>query len=163
MGKPLCWQGIFWSPPEKEFFVFWGGKSVPLSAGVFFSSLLNVIFSYFPYFPIKITGKLMEDSWLATGAPGRVAKKFGRWEKNSAPFVKLQMWKSVKILVNQSYNYRENERDKIVDELGPFLAFSGNIWPKFGRGFVMPITLHGSFWVMRPIFRPAGNTAVLSL
>jgi hypothetical protein len=39
----------------------------------------------------------------------------------------------VKILVNQSYYYRENERDKIVDELGPFLALSENIWPKFGR------------------------------
>ncbi len=26
---------------------------------------------------IKFTGKLMEDSWLATGAPGRVAIKFG--------------------------------------------------------------------------------------
>jgi hypothetical protein len=51
----------------------------------------------------------------------------------------------VKILVNQSYYYRENQRDKIVDDLGPFLALSGNIWPKFGRGFVRPITLHGSF------------------
>ena len=99
-GKPLCWQGIFWCPPEKEFFVFWGGKSIPLSAGVIFSSLLNVIFPYFPYFPIKFTGKLLEDSWLATGAPGRVAIKFGRWEKNSAPFVKLQVWNSVKFLVN---------------------------------------------------------------
>ncbi len=97
-GKPLCWQGIFWFPPEKEFFVFWGGKSIPLLAGVIFSSLLNVIFPYFPYFPIKLTGKLLEDSWLATGAPGRVATKFGRWEKNSAAFVKLQVWNSVKIL-----------------------------------------------------------------
>jgi hypothetical protein len=35
--------------------------------------------------------------------------------------------------------------DKIVDELGPSLALSGNIWPKFYRGFVRPITLHGSF------------------
>ena len=51
----------------------------------------------------------------------------------------------------------------MVDELGPFLVISGNIWPKFGRGFVRPITLHSSFVVMRPIFRPAGNTAVLSL
>ncbi len=95
-GKPLCWQGIFWWPPEKEFFVFWRGKSIPLSAGVIFSSLLNVIFPYFPYFPIKFTGKLLEDSWLATGAPGRVAIKFGHWEKNLAPFVKLQVWNSVK-------------------------------------------------------------------
>jgi hypothetical protein len=39
---------------------------------------LNVIFPYFPYFPIKFTGKLLEDSWLATGAPGRAAIKFGR-------------------------------------------------------------------------------------
>ncbi len=107
-GKPLCWQGIFWCPPEKEFFVFWGGKSIPLSAGVIFSSLMNVIFPYFPYFPIKFTGKLLEDSWLATGAPSRVAIKFGGWEKNLAPFVKLQVWNSVKILVNQSYYYREN-------------------------------------------------------
>ncbi len=45
----------------------------------------------------------------------------------------------------------------------PFLALSGNIRPKFGRGFVRPITLHGPFCVMQPIFRPAGNTAVLSL
>jgi hypothetical protein len=85
--NPPCWQGIFWCPPEKQFFVFWGGKSISLSAGVIFSSLLIVIFPYFPYFPIKLTGKLMEDSWLATGAPGRVAIKFGRWEKNLAPFV----------------------------------------------------------------------------
>ncbi len=64
--------------------------------------------SLFPLFPFKFTGKLMEDSWLATRALGRVAIKFGRWEKNSAPFVKMQVWKSVKILVNQSYYYREN-------------------------------------------------------
>jgi hypothetical protein len=31
----------------------------------------------------------MEDSWLATGAPGRVAIKFGQCEKNLAPFVKV--------------------------------------------------------------------------
>jgi hypothetical protein len=65
--------------------------SIPLSAEVIFSSLLNVIFLYFPYFPIKFTGKLMEDSWLATGAPGRLAIKFGVCEKNWAPFVKLQV------------------------------------------------------------------------
>jgi hypothetical protein len=41
---------------------------------------------YFPYFPIIFTGKLMEDSWLATGAPGRVAIKFSRCEKNYGPF-----------------------------------------------------------------------------
>jgi hypothetical protein len=62
-----------------------------LRRGVIFSSLLNVIFPYFPYFPIKFTGKLMEDSWLATGPPGIVAKKFGRKEKNLAPFVKLHV------------------------------------------------------------------------
>ena len=76
-GKPLCWQGVFWCPPEKGFFVFWGGKSVPLTAGVIFSLLLGVIFPYFPYFPIKFTGKILEDSRLATGALGRVAIKFG--------------------------------------------------------------------------------------
>jgi hypothetical protein len=43
-----------------------------------FSSLLNVVFPYFPCFPIKFTEKLLEDSWLATGAPGRVAIKFGQ-------------------------------------------------------------------------------------
>jgi hypothetical protein len=42
-----------------------------------FSLLLGVIFPYFPYFPIKFTGKLLEDSRLATGAPGRVDIKFG--------------------------------------------------------------------------------------
>ncbi len=157
-GKTPMLTRDFLVPSREGIFFFWGGNSIPLSAGVIFFSLLNVIFPYFPYFPIKFTGKLMEDSWLATGAQGRVVIKFGRWEKNSAPFVKLQVWKSVKILVNQSYYYRENDRDKIVDELGPFLALSGNIWPKF-----RPITFHGSFWVMRPIFRPAGKTAVLSL
>jgi hypothetical protein len=57
---------------------------IPSREGIFcllrrekYSSLLNVIFPYFPYFPIKFTGKLLEDSWLATGAPGRVAIKFG--------------------------------------------------------------------------------------
>ncbi len=49
----------------------------------------------------------MEDSWLAIGGPGRMAIKFGRWEKNLAPFVKFQVSKSVKILVKQTYNYRE--------------------------------------------------------
>jgi hypothetical protein len=44
--------------------------------GNFFLSV-ECFFPYFPYFPIKFTGKLMEDSWLATGAPGRVAIKFG--------------------------------------------------------------------------------------
>ncbi len=107
-GKTPMVTRDFWYPPEKEFFVFWGGKSIPLSAGVIFSSLLKVMFPYFPYFPIKFTGKFMEDSWLATGAPGRVAIKFGHWEKNSAPFVKLQVWKSVNIIVNQSYYHREN-------------------------------------------------------
>ncbi len=52
-------------------------KYSSLCRGVF-SSLMNVIFPYFPYFPIKFTGKLLEDSWLATGVPGRVAVKFGR-------------------------------------------------------------------------------------
>ena len=88
-GKSQCWQGIFWCPPEKGFSVLWGGNNVPLTAGVIFSLLLDVIFPYFPYFPIIFTGKLMEDSWLATGVPGRVAIKFGHWEKNLAPFVKL--------------------------------------------------------------------------
>jgi hypothetical protein len=36
-------------------FVFSGGKSVPLTAGVIFSLLLGVIFPYFPYFPIIFT------------------------------------------------------------------------------------------------------------
>jgi hypothetical protein len=53
------------------------GKSVPLTPGVIFSLLLGVIFPYFPYFPIKFTGKILEDSRLATGALGRVAIKFG--------------------------------------------------------------------------------------
>ena len=57
--------------------------------GNFFLSVECYI-SLFPLFPIKFTGKLLEDSWLATGAPGRVAIKFGRWEKNSAPFVKFK-------------------------------------------------------------------------
>ncbi len=91
-GKTPMMTRDFFCPPEKEFFVFWGGKSIPLTAGVIFSSNLNVIFLYFPYFHIKFTGKLMEDSWLA-----RAAKKFSRWEKNSAPFVK-----SVKISENFS-------------------------------------------------------------
>ncbi len=95
-GKTPMLTRDFLCPPEKEFFVFWGGKSIPLSAGVIFSSQLNVIFPYFPYFPIKFTGKLLEDSWLATGVPGRGAIKFGHWEKNSAPFVKLQVWNSLK-------------------------------------------------------------------
>jgi hypothetical protein len=48
--------------------------------GNFFLSVESYIslFPYFPYFPIKFTGKLNEDSWLATGALGRVAIKFGR-------------------------------------------------------------------------------------
>jgi hypothetical protein len=52
-------------------------KYSSLCRGNCVSSLLNVIFPFFPYFPIKFTGKLLEDSWLATGAPGRVAIKFG--------------------------------------------------------------------------------------
>ena len=103
--NPYADKGFFGALQRRNFLSFEEGKSIPLSAGVIFSSLLNVIFPYFPYFPIKFTGKLLEDSWLATGAPGRVAIKFGRWEKNSAPFVKLQVWNSVKILVNY---YREN-------------------------------------------------------
>jgi hypothetical protein len=106
-GKPLCFQGIFWCPPEKEFFVFSGGKSVPLIAGVIFSLLLDVIFPYFPYFLMIFTGTLMEDSWMARGAPGRMAIKFGHGEKIRPLFVKLQVSKSVKILVYQSYYYRE--------------------------------------------------------
>ncbi len=61
----------------------------------------------------------MEDSQLATGAPDRMAIKFGRWEKNLATFVKLQVWKSVKILVYQSYYYRKKKGQK----LGPFWLF----------------------------------------
>jgi hypothetical protein len=33
--------------------------------------------SLIPLFSIIFTGKLMEDSWLATRAPGRVGIKFG--------------------------------------------------------------------------------------
>jgi hypothetical protein len=106
--NPYADKGFFGALQRRNFFVFWAGKSIPLSAGVIFSSLLNVIFPYLPYFPNKFTGKLMEDSWLATGAPGRVAIKFCRWEKNSPLFVKLLVWKSVKILVNPSYYHREN-------------------------------------------------------
>ena len=102
-GKTPMLTRDFWCPPEKEFFVFWGGKSIPLSAGVIFFLSVECYISLFPLFPFKFTGKLMEDSWLATRAPGRVAIKFGHWEKNSAPFVQLQVWKSVKILVNQSF------------------------------------------------------------
>ncbi len=107
-GKTPMLTRDFLVPSREGIFCLLRGKSIPLSAGVIFSSLLNVIFPYFPYFPIKFTGKLLEDSWLATGAPGRVAIKFGRWQKNSARFVKLQVWNLVKILVNQSYYYREN-------------------------------------------------------
>jgi hypothetical protein len=52
-------------------------KYSSLCRGNFFFSVECYI-PYFPYFPIKFTGKLLEDSWLATGAPGRVAIKFGR-------------------------------------------------------------------------------------
>jgi hypothetical protein len=68
----------FLVPSREGIFCLLRREKFPLSAGVIFSSLLNVIFPYFPYFPIKFTGKLLEDSWLATGAPGRVAIKFGR-------------------------------------------------------------------------------------
>ncbi len=44
---------------------------------VIFSLLLNVNFPI-PLFPIIFTRKLLEDSWLVTGASGRVARKFGR-------------------------------------------------------------------------------------
>jgi hypothetical protein len=63
----------FLVPSREGIFCLLGRESIPLSAGVIFSSLLNVIFPYFPYFPIKFTGKLKEDSWLATGGLGRVA------------------------------------------------------------------------------------------
>ncbi len=91
-GKTPMLTRDFLVPSREGIFVFWGGKSIALFAGVIFSSLFNVIFPYFPYFPIKFTGKLMWDSRLATGAPGRVAIKFCRREKNLAPFVKLQVW-----------------------------------------------------------------------
>jgi hypothetical protein len=45
--------------------------------GNFFLSVECYI-SLFPLFPYKFTEKFMEDSWLATGAPGRVAIKFSR-------------------------------------------------------------------------------------
>ncbi len=77
-GKPYADKGFFGDLKRRNFLSFGGGKGIPLSAGVIFSSLLNVIFPYFPYFPIKFTGKLLEDSWLAIGAPGSVAIKFGR-------------------------------------------------------------------------------------
>ena len=76
----------FLVPSREGIFCLGGGKSVPLTAGVIFSLLLGVIFSYFPYFPIKFTGKLLEDSWLATGALGRVAIKFGA-EKKIGPLL----------------------------------------------------------------------------
>ncbi len=62
-------------PFREGIFCLSRGKSVPLTAGVIFSSILNVIL---PYFPIIFTGKLLEDSWLVSGAPGRVAIEFGR-------------------------------------------------------------------------------------
>jgi hypothetical protein len=48
------------------------------------------------------------------------------------------------ILLNQSL-LQGKLKGQNVDELGTFWALSGNIWPKFGRGFVRPNTLHGSF------------------
>ncbi len=49
-----------------------------LAAGCYISLL--------PLFLYYISRKLLEDS---IGAPERVARKFSRWEKNSAPLVKL--------------------------------------------------------------------------
>jgi hypothetical protein len=77
-----CREGIFCLLRREKYSSFCRGN--------FFLSVECYI-SYFPYFPIEFTRKLMEDSWLATGALGRVAIKFGRWEKNLAPFVKLQV------------------------------------------------------------------------
>ncbi len=122
--NPYADKGFFDSLQRRNFLSFEEGKVfLSISAGVIFSSLLNVIFPYFPYFPIKFTGELLEDSWLATGAPGREAIKFGRWEKNSAPFVKLQVWNSVKILVNQSYYYRKIKGTKLLMNYAPFWPF----------------------------------------
>jgi hypothetical protein len=67
----------FLVPSREGIVCLFEGKSVPLTAGVIFSLLLNVIFLYFPLFPIIYTGKLMEDSWLDTGELDRVAIKFG--------------------------------------------------------------------------------------
>jgi hypothetical protein len=69
---------VLWVPFRERIFCLLRGKSVPLTAGVIFSLILNVILPYFPYFPIIFTGKLLEDSWLVRGAPGRVAIKFSR-------------------------------------------------------------------------------------
>jgi hypothetical protein len=51
-------------------------KSSSYFRGNFFPAV-GCYISLFPLFPYYITGKLLEDSWLATGAPGRVAIKFG--------------------------------------------------------------------------------------
>jgi hypothetical protein len=59
------------------------------------------------YFPIEFTGKLMEDSWLAKGAPGRVAINSAA-EKKLWPLLLNCKCELVKILVNQSYYYKES-------------------------------------------------------
>jgi hypothetical protein len=68
---------LFGAQPIRVYLLFEEGKVFLLLQGNFFLAVECYIF-LFPLFPIIFTGKLLEDFWLATGASGRVARKFGR-------------------------------------------------------------------------------------
>ncbi len=94
-------EGIFCLLRREKCSSYCRGNFFP-AVGCYIS--LFLLFPYFPYFPIN----LQENYLKIPGWPQeRRAIKFDHWEKNLAPFVKLQVSKSVKILVNQSYFYRE--------------------------------------------------------
>jgi hypothetical protein len=77
-GKTPMLTRDFLLPSREEIFcLLRREKCSSFCRGNFFLSV-ECIFPYFPYFPIIFTGKLMADSWLATGGPGRVAIKSGR-------------------------------------------------------------------------------------
>jgi hypothetical protein len=84
-----CREGIFCLLRREKYSSFCRGN--------FFLSVECYI-PYFPSFPIKFTGKLMEDFWLATGA-GQSGHKIRPLRKKFGPFCQIA---SVKISENSS-------------------------------------------------------------
>jgi hypothetical protein len=75
-GKTPMLTRDFWVPSRKGIFCLLRREKWSFFCRGNIFLVVECIFPYFPYFTIIFTGKLMDDSWLATGMPGRVAIKF---------------------------------------------------------------------------------------
>jgi hypothetical protein len=112
----------------------------------------------------------------------RSSEKFGRWPKKVRPYtlcskeviqihvgvqklltlgnmVKVRFFMGITVF---SCKFADFMWKAHVKKFGPFSAIFCQICIKFGRGFSRPLRfLWGHFCVLRPKFRPVGNTVIM--